>query len=160
MPFLILSNADIQFAEKELTQRFYTVAEILPTIKWVELIDKKKFVKAVPNEESKTFVVYVAALEPRLQLAEFMIQPAQAAQIAALKQDEAPIKVPPKYADYTDVFSLDLAMELPENTSINKHTIELEVGKQPPYGPIYSLELVELKTLKTYIKTNLKSGFI
>ncbi len=51
-------------------------------------------------------------------------------------------------------------MELPENTSMNKHIIELIEGKQPPYGPIYTLSLVELETLKTYIKTYLKPGFI
>ncbi len=51
-------------------------------------------------------------------------------------------------------------MELPENTSMNEHTIKLVKDKQPPYGPIYSLGLVELETLKTYIKTHLKTGFI
>ena len=51
-------------------------------------------------------------------------------------------------------------MELPENTGINKHAIELIEGKQPPYGPIYSLGLVELETLKAYIETHLKTGFI
>lgn len=33
------------------------------------------------------------------------------------------------------------------------------MGKQPLYGPIYSLKLVELETLKTYIKTNLARGW-
>ena len=51
-------------------------------------------------------------------------------------------------------------MELPENTGINKHAIKLEEGKEPPYGPIYSLGPVELETLKTYIKIHLKTGFI
>ena len=51
-------------------------------------------------------------------------------------------------------------MELPENTGINKHTIELQDGKQPPYERIYSLEPVKLETLKTYIETHLKTGFI
>ena len=45
IPFLALSNADIQFAEKELTWRSYTAAEALPTTKRVELIDKKEFAK-------------------------------------------------------------------------------------------------------------------
>ena len=35
MPFLTLSNADVQFVEKELTWRFYTTAEALPTTKRV-----------------------------------------------------------------------------------------------------------------------------
>ena len=51
-------------------------------------------------------------------------------------------------------------MELPENTGINEHVIKLQDGKQPPYGPIYSLEPVELETLKPYIETHLKTRFI
>ena len=51
-------------------------------------------------------------------------------------------------------------MELPENTGINEHVIELIEDKQTPYSPIYSLSLVELETLKTYIETHLKTGFI
>ncbi len=51
-------------------------------------------------------------------------------------------------------------MELPENTGMNKHVIVLIKGKQPPYGPIYILSSVELETLKTYIETHLKMGFI
>lgn len=43
---------------------------------------------------------------------------------------------------------------------MNEHAIELIEGKQPPYGPIYALSPVELKTLKTCIKTHLKTGFI
>lgn len=49
---------------------------------------------------------------------------------------------------------------LPEQTEFNQHVIELEKSKQPPYRPIYSLGRVELETLKTYIKTHLKTGFI
>ena len=49
---------------------------------------------------------------------------------------------------------------LSERIEFNEHVIDLEDGKQLPYGPIYSLGLVELETLKTYIKTHLKTGFI
>ncbi len=51
-------------------------------------------------------------------------------------------------------------MELPENTGLNKHVIELIEGKQPPYGSIYALSPVEFETLKTYIETHLKTRFI
>ena len=158
MLFLAFSNANIQFAEKELIWRSYTAAEALATTKWVELINKKKFAKAALDEESETFVVYIAALEA--PLAGMAIYYSRAAQILALIQDKPPTKVPPKYANYADVFSFDLAMELPQNTGINKHAIKLQDGKQPPYGPIYSLKPVELETLKTYIKTHSKTGFI
>lgn len=51
-------------------------------------------------------------------------------------------------------------MELPENIGMNEHTIKLTDKKQPLYGSIYTLSLVELETLEAYIKTNLKIGFI
>ena len=160
MPFLTFSNVDIQFAKKELTWRSYTVAEALPTTKWVDLIDKKEFAKGVLDEEFKTFVVHVALLEILSRSTKMKMHPSQAAQIATLKQDEALTKVSSKYADYTNVFLFDLVMELPENTGINEHAIKLEKEKQPLYRPIYSLEPVELGTLKTYIKIHLKTGFI
>ena len=88
------------------------------------------------------------------------IHPTWATQINALKQDEASTRLRSKYANYADVFPLGLAMELPENISINGHAIELEEGKQLLYKPTYSLEPIELETLKTYIKTYLQIGFI
>ena len=153
-----MSNANIQFAEKEVTWRLYTIEETLPTTQKVKLIDKKKFVKAAMDEESESFVVHVAALEALL--VRIIIYCSQTTQIAALKQDEAPIKVPLKYAYYADVFSFHLAMKLPENTGINKHAIKLQDGKESPYGPIYSPGPIELEVLKTYIKTHLITGFI
>ena len=43
---------------------------------------------------------------------------------------------------------------------MNEHAIKLEEGKQPLFGPIYSLGPVKLETLKTYIDINLANGFI
>ena len=75
--------------------------------------------------------------------------------------EEAPTKVSAKYSDFADVFSADLASELPKHTGINDHAIELVKGcQQPPYGPIYSLGPVELEVLKAYIETNLANEFI
>ena len=158
MSFLIFSNVDIQFAEKELTWRSYSTAKVLSTTKQVELIDKKEFAKATLDEESETFVVHVAALEA--PLTGMAIHPLQTAQISTLIQDEAPTKVATKYVDYADVFSFNLAMELLKNIGINEHAIKLHNGKQALYGPIYSLGPVELETLKTYIETYFKTGFI
>ena len=112
------------------------------------------------DEETETFVVYIAALEALLESARIIMHPSRAAQIAALEQNEALTKVSFKYINYADIFSFDLAMGLPVNTGINKHAIELQDSKKPPYVPIYSLRPVELETLKTYIKTHLKTGFI
>ena len=78
----------------------------------------------------------------------------------ALVFDKALTQVLIKYFDYSNVFSAENAIELPENTGINEHIIKLVEGKQSSFGLIYSLEPVELEILKIYIKTNLVNNFI
>ena len=46
MPFLALSNADIQFDTESFTWRSYSAAEALPTTRRIELINKHEFAKA------------------------------------------------------------------------------------------------------------------
>ena len=65
-----------------------------------------------------------------------------------------------EYSDFSNVFSSDSAAELLEHTGIDDHPINLLDNKQPSYGLIYSLEPVELETLKMYIEAKLASGFI
>ena len=156
MPFLKISNADVSFGQRTLTWRTYTTNEALPTTEQVQIVDLKEFVIAALDIDSETFVVHVAIREQE----KMPVLSKRQAQVGALLFDEAPTKVPAEYSDYSDVFSAENAAELPENTGMNEHAIELEEGKQPPFGSIYSLGPVELETLKTYIEINLANGFI
>ena len=156
MPFLTLSNANIQFVEKKHTWRSYTTAEALPTTKQVKLINKKEFAKVALDENSETFVVHVASLSST----PLDVHPSQRPQISSLIAEKALTKVPDEYANFADVFSLDLAAKLLKYTGINDYAIKLVDGQQLLYRPIYSLGPVELKTLKAYIETNLANGFI
>ena len=156
MPFLKISNADVSFGEGTLTWKTYTTNEALPTTEQVQIIDKKDFVIAALDADNETFVVHVAFRERE----GMPVHSERQAQVGALLFNKAPTEVPAEYSDYSDVFSAEHAAELPENTGMNEHAIELEEGKQPPFGPIYSLGPVELETLKTYIETNLANGFI
>ena len=157
MLFLTMSNADVDFQARNLQWRSYTTGDVLPTTRRVELIGKKEFVAAALDPEHEAFVFHVAALsvDPGDE-----VHPSRRAQIAHLKANEAPTKVPSEYADFADVFSSKLATELPEHTGINDHAIELVDDRQPPCGPIYSLGPVELETLKAYIENNLANGFM
>ena len=157
MPFLIISNADVDFQAWDLQWRSYITGDVLPTTRQVELIGKKKFTDTALDLEHEAFIVYIAVLNIDL---DDEMHPSRKAQIAHLKADEAPTKVPSKYIDFADVFSPKLAIELSKYMKINDHTIELVDDWQPPYGPIYSLGFVELETLKAYIKNNLANGFI
>ena len=57
-------------------------------------------------------------------------------------------------------FFEEKALILLEMTELNQYVIKLQEAQQPPYKPIYSLELVKLKMLKTYIEINLANGYI
>ena len=81
-------------------------------------------------------------------------------QVGALLFNEAPTEVLTQYSDYNNVFSIQNIVNLLENTKLNEHAIELKEDKQLLFGSIYSLGLIELKTLKIYIKISLANGFI
>ena len=153
MLFLTFSNANVPFAEKELTRRIYITKEILPTNRQVEIFDQKKFAKTAFNKNFEAFVLHVSSLKSRMS-----IHPARNAQLALLLTQK--VTVLTKYSDFVDVFLKKLANVFSEQTGSNKHAIKLEKGKQPAYGPTYSLKQVELETFKNYIKINLVNGFI
>ena len=73
----------------------------------------------------------------------------------ALKFNKAFIAILAKYSNYKNVFSVKNIAKLLKYNKINNYAINLKKGKQLFFGPIYSLELVKLETLKTYIKINL-----
>jgi len=64
-----------------------------------------------------------------------------------------------RYKDYMDVFREDRAETLAPHRAI-VHAIDLKPGFNIPYGTIYNLSEVEIKTLKGYIESNLANGFI
>ena len=172
MLFLKISNVNKAFGEGTLMWKSYTTNKALPTTERVQLVNPKEFVIAALDADSETFVVHVAIrereempvyFERQTQIeaeAHIDAQGQSRAQVGALLFNEASTEVPAEYSNYGDVFSAENAAELLENTGMNEHAIELEEGKQPPFGPIYSLGPVELETLKTYIKTNLANDFI
>lgn len=67
--------------------------------------------------------------------------------------------LPEEFKDFADIFSKASADKLPPSTKYN-HSIPLEEGKQPPFGPIYSLSETELKALDVYLKEHLAKQFI
>lgn len=156
MPFLIFSNANIWFAKKEFKWRRYLTIEALPIIWRVKLINKREFAAAALDENTETFVIRVAALLiPTMQ-----VHLSYQVQLGLLLTNKTFTKIMSEYSNYADVFSFNHAIELLKNISINEHAIKLIEGRQPLYRLIYSLKLVELEILKTYIETYLKSEFI
>ena len=142
MPFPTLRGADIDFSSRELRWRTYTTKETLPTTKRIKLVDKKEFAAAALDPEHETYVVHVASLDvhpsrrPQISsliaeeapVASLDVNPSRRPQISGLIAEEALPKVPAEYSDFADIFSPDLASELPEYNGINNHAIELVEG--------------------------------
>ena len=63
MSFLKLSNADILFGKKILMWKIYTTNKALSTTKQVQIINKKDFIIAALDINSKTFVMHIAIRE-------------------------------------------------------------------------------------------------
>lgn len=59
MFFLKISDANVLFKEKMLILRSYITNKALPTIKQVQIINKKKFAIIASNMYNKIFVIYV-----------------------------------------------------------------------------------------------------
>ena len=72
---------------------------------------------------------------------------------------EAYSKIPEKYRNYFDVFSPTEVEQLPPHRSYDC-AIDLEEGKTPLFGPIYSLSQEEREELFKYVEEHLKKGFI
>ena len=116
------------------------------------------------DADRKTFNVHITIQKREEMIVnpgkKAQIKAQNGAQVKAILFDKAPTEVSAEYFDYSNIFLAEIAAELPENTRMNEHTIELKEGKQLLFEPIYSLGPVELETLKTYIETNLANGFI
>lgn len=65
-----------------------------------------------------------------------------------------------KYIDIMNVFLKKIVIEVPKLLGIKKNAIKIKIDKKLFYRLIYSLKLVQLKTLKAYIKINLRNSFI
>ena len=125
MPFLTLSDANVDFPKKELRWRFYTIKEALPTTKRIELVGKKEFAAAALDPRYETFIVYVAFFERPSSTQEGDVYPSCRAQIAALVANEALTSILTEHSDFANVISPKLALKLPKHIWINDHAIKL-----------------------------------
>lgn len=68
-------------------------------------------------------------------------------------------KLPQSLQHHLDVFAAINAKKLAPHRDTDL-AIDLEPGKEPPYGPIYPLSQTELAALREFLEENLAKGFI
>ena len=69
------------------------------------------------------------------------------------------VKVPKHYHNELYAFDAVEGNKLPPHRDCD-HKIEIQPGKTPGWGPLYSMSQDELRVLKKWLETNLKKGFI
>jgi hypothetical protein len=67
--------------------------------------------------------------------------------------------LPKEYNDFTDVFEKSILDRLPSHRQYDC-TIDIEPGKQPPFGPIYPLSEPQSTVLREFIDENRAKKFI
>ena len=92
----------------------------MPTIKRVEIIDKKKFAKIILDKNVKAFVMYIIFLSLNL----ILINLAKKAKIATLITKK--VKISTDYSEFLDVFLEEKALVLLEITDLNQNAIKLQ----------------------------------
>ena len=122
--FFTLSNADIDFLNWKLRLKIYIIKEALSITRHIKLVGKKEFVLDL---KQKIFVVHVVShssvILPSFSL--LNVHPFHKPQVAGLIAEKALTKIPTKYLDFADIFSLDLVSKLSKHTKIKNHAIKL-----------------------------------
>ena len=133
MLFLTLGDTNVDFSSQELYWKTYITKEAFPATKRIELVGKIEFLAAAFNPEHETYIVYVASLSSTPLVTSpdstsLDVHPSWRPQISGLIAKKASTKIPDEYADFANVFSLDLASKLPKHIGINNYAIKLING--------------------------------
>jgi hypothetical protein len=110
----------------------------------VSMINSVAFARHLKNPQCQVFQLKISAI------AEATSPEGEGVDLSA---------IPEEYHEFASVFSKKEADKLPEHRHYD-HTIPLQEGTAPPFGPVYPLSKVELDVLKDYIDENLRKGFI
>ena len=116
----------------------------------ISLVNAAAFVRACKLEGSKAYQLYLTSLD-KLARSTSTSSPEL---MDSIKQH-----VPKVYHDFADVFSKTRANTLAPHRPYDLK-INLDEGTLPPLGPIYSLSVSELQSLREFIDEHLKIGFI
>jgi Reverse transcriptase (RNA-dependent DNA polymerase)/RNase H-like domain found in reverse transcriptase/Integrase zinc binding domain/Chromo (CHRromatin Organisation MOdifier) domain/Integrase core domain len=138
MPWLKKMNPDISWTEREW---FYRNARA-----------------AIGTDSAEKFVEQDEIMHMGMILVKPMDSMRDAGVSVANMNIEEPV-LPEEYRDFADVFEENEDEHLPQVSSV-RHSIETEEGKPVPYGPLYPLSQLELRTLREYLEDSLRKGWI
>ena len=127
-----------------------------PPTPQIRLISARTFADAILTGE-EAYHMYVA---PASNLQGSRATPIPSNPIPTYSEEHLLHKhVPTHYHQYADVFSENVAKEIPPHRPYD-HKIDLLDGTTPPHSHIYNMSELELKALKDYLDDMTQKGFI
>ena len=163
LPWMKLSEANMDWVSGKIRPWHLSVSNLLPTTNRIEEIEPEELAIDVLDDKKEAFVMFVRAfndeetgldgvhIERRAQIGSALLE--------IEGKPDIKTTIPEILKEFAEVTEEDKAYELPDHGP-DDHPIDLEPGKKPPYGPIYSLSEDELTVLRAYLDKHLKNGFI
>ena len=139
--------------------------ESIPTSPTIESIPEPSTQTPSPtqsptNPTKRPTIQLTTRIHPTDQVFLMYVTPNSAQCNNTSTKNKAPVRIPDEYKDFAEVFSKKKASQLPPHRGRLDHSITLEEGSKPTYGPIYNLSETELSVLKEYIEEHLERGSI
>ena len=163
LPWFKLSGAEVNWAAGKIRPWQLSTQNLLPTMNRIEEIEPEELANDVVDEKNEAFVMFVRSfrdekndldgihIERRAQIGSALVE--------IEGKPDIKTTIPEILKEFAEVSDEEKAYELPAHGP-DDHAIDLEPGKKPPYGPIYSLSEDELTVLRAYLDKHLKNGFI
>ena len=109
------------------------------------------------NKHIKTYIIHFVFVNLKSKVLIYSFWKAEII-FLSIKKEFKSILV--KYSDFINIFLIKFVTKLFKYLTINTYNFNLKIDKQIAYILFYSFKNIELKTFKTYIKSNLASSFI
>lgn len=148
-PRIDWSSNHISFVSKHCQAFCISATTLLPSISCVSRAKMEKLLRQSTELLSACGVVQV---HPVSLVAATSADP-------TMFSEASSIVLPAEHSEFADLFDEHSASKLPDHKPWD-HSIPLEPGASPPYGPIYALSELELTALRKYLDENLQKGFI
>ena len=166
LPSLVQRQATLEVKEPNLGtyhETFYVASigmhSMILGMPWLEHADPDIHWRAKTIELRATGQELTMRIHPTDQVFLMYVTP-NSAQCNNASASKEPVRIPDEYKDLAEVFSEKRASKLPPHRGRLDHSITLEEGFKPTYGPIYNLSETELSVLKEYIEEHLERGSI
>jgi hypothetical protein len=146
LPWFELDNPDIDWINqtiirppKNLISSLSRVMNSSPNPQHISIISLQRLRKEAKSEQIFVFTI-VVMLSSSSQKSEALL--------------------PIKYQEFIDVFDKENSIKLPEHRLIYDCPLDLRLGKESPWGPIYNLSPLEPKSLREYTEEHFANRFI